>query len=198
MQSRYPFALLIKILFLLLLATGCSGGDDDYSGPPGDISNLLTPYKNEADMDPRINPFSSSHSGLDFWPNGEGRSFQAVSPGKVEWVKREKLDTTNNYQVNILIRYNNTYHLNYVFEPMTNLESDGDIQLSLIHVKAGDTLKAGDIIGELNVKNTGSHVDFGVIKNWNRICPYPYFSEAAKASIERLADGKMCDCPVHQ
>lgn len=30
------------------------------------------------------------------------------------------------------------------------------------------------------------------------VCPYPYFSEEAKKSIEKLAGGKMCDCPEHQ
>jgi len=39
-------------------------------------------------------------------------------------------------------------------------------------------------------------VDFGLLRDWEATCPYPYFEASARESILALdaVDGKMCDC----
>jgi len=110
----------------------------------GDIS-MITPYKSSSDIANIGEAFSSTysapwgfaHSGINFFPNGNLKPFQAVSSGSVDLVELSQNDLTSNWQVNIHITYNDTYSIDYVFEPMSKIQSDGNTQRANILVSTG-------------------------------------------------------------
>lgn len=161
-----------------------------------DIS-MIIPYKSSSDMASINEAFSSTagaasspwgfaHDGIDFFPNGNLKPFQAVSSGVVEVVQLMQNNISLNWQVNVRIRYNSTYYVEYGFEPMSTVQSDGNTQLANIMVSVGQTLSQGDVIGNLYAVGSGAHVHFGLYKNGVAICPEPYFISEAKTSILNL------------
>lgn len=187
------------MIFLGFTVAGCDGGcDKDGSGTVGpseggDIS-MITPYKNSSDMKSTNEAFSSTanapwgfvHNGIDFFPNGNLKSFQAVSSGKVENVVLSQNDKTSNWQVNVSIKYNDTYSVWYGFEPMSAVQSDGDTQRANILVSTGQNVSQGDIIGNLYTVGGGAHIHFGLYKNGTAICPESYFTPGDRNSILNL------------
>ncbi len=176
---------------------GCGAGAEN---PPGDIS-MITPYVNESDMAFVLGIFSSTessplgrvHSGLDFTPyyrEGEANlvPFQAVSSGVVAGVNLFWNELNGFWQVNVRIIYNSAYTVEYAFEPFSGSEADGQAQLANIFVTPCQTVSQGDIIGRLYMAdpNAPGHVHFSVSKNAEAVCPEPYFTPEARASIMRL------------
>jgi len=170
------------------------GGDGDGNG--GDIT-MPTPYANESDMAAVYNAFSSNdsapwgfaHPGVDFSPNGDVKPFQAVCSGKVGAVDLFQNSITSTWQVNVRIICNSTYAVEYAFEPMTTVQSDGQTQMANILVSVDQTVTQGDPIGYLFSSAVGgqdAHVHFTFMRNWDAICPEPYFTQEAKDSILRL------------
>jgi hypothetical protein len=156
--------------------------------------SMITPYANETDMR-WAGPFSSSdncpwgyeHRGFDFFATGDLKPFQAVCSGVVDSVELWVNPGNSYWQVNVIISFNPTYVVVYAFEPFSSTQSDGQIQLANILVSEGDTVSQGDIIGYLYRKHEEyAHVDFGLVKEGDRICPEPYFTPEARDSMLRL------------
>lgn len=76
--------------------------------------------------------------------------------------------------------------LEYGFEPFSQNETDGRVQLDNIFVTSGQTLSQGDLIGKLYVVGDGAHVHFGLYKDGKTICPEPYFTPEAREAILTL------------
>jgi hypothetical protein len=114
------------------------------------------------------------------------KPFQAVSSGVVENVELWQNNISLNWQVNVRIKYNSTYSVEYAFEPFSAVQSDGDTQRTNILISAGQNVAQGDIIGNLYTVGSGAHVHFGLYKNGAAICPEPYFTSEAKTSILNL------------
>lgn len=165
-----------------------NGGGGDGNG--GDIS-MITPYVNQSDMASVNEAFSSddsapwgfTHDGVDFFPIGNLKPFQAVCSGVVDKVELWQNNISSNWQVNVRIICNSTYSVEYGFEPMTTVQSDGETQIANILVSEGQTVTQGDLIGYLFTSGEGSHVHFGFFRNWDAICPEPYFTQEARDSI---------------
>ena len=166
---------------------------------------MITPYAIESDMASINEAFSSTnnspwgfeHRRIDFFPEGNLKPFQAVCSGVVDTVDLWQLESTANWQVSVRLICNSTYTTIYAFEPMTAIHSDGETQLANILVSEGQLVAQGDIIGYLISTGKSSHVDFGLYKNGDAICPEPYFSQEATESILRLIhivwpDADMC------
>jgi hypothetical protein len=185
--------------FTLIGHVRCGGGEGE-----GDIS-MITPYVNESDMGPIYEAFSSDasvpwgfeHNGIDFFPKGNLKPFQAVSSGVVVNVMLWENDKSSHWQVNVIIEYNSTYAVEYAFEPMTKNQADGETQLANISVSVGQVVSQGDIIGYLYTAGELPHVHFSLYKNASSICPEPYFTPDARESILNLLylvwpDANMC------
>lgn len=186
--------LFLIAVFFLTLTLGCRGDRNEYLGPSGDIS-MITPYVEASDMTSNVYKFTSQHSGVDFYPTGDLKPFRAVASGQVEFVQCFQSNPSDNYQVNVSIKYNSVYSVCYGFEPFSQHQADGTAQLNEIRVRKGQIVKAGEVIGRLCVIGDYAHVDFGLGKNGKRICPYEYFTEEARKSILELsASGRLCDC----
>jgi hypothetical protein len=159
--------------------------------------SMITPYVNSTDMEPTDRVFSSSascpmgveHTGIDFMPNRNFVPFQAVCSGSVDYIELCQLPTTSHWLVHVQLKYNDAYSVLYAFEPMSADRSDGETQLDNIVVSEGQNVSQGDIIGYLYDPvglGHGAHVDFGLLKDWIRICPEPYFTSEARDSILSL------------
>jgi len=153
--------------------------------------SMITPYVNETDVT-RLGPFSSSnnsplgrvHDGIDFHATGNLTPFQAVCSGVVDSVELWLNPGNSYWQVNVIVIFNFIYSVQYAFEPFSSNQSDGETQLANILVSEGQTVSQGDIIGYLYRKHEEyAHVHFGLHKNWDAICPEPYFTLEARDSI---------------
>ena len=157
-------------------------------GPP---PSMITPYKNASDIASINEAFSASanapwgfaHNGIDFFPTGDIKPFQAVFSGVVTKVKLWQNDKTSNWQVNVTLEFNSSFSAEYFFESFSQNMADGQTQLSNILVSVGQSVSQGDIIGKLYTAGSGSHVHFGLMKDGDAINPEPYFTQDAKNSI---------------
>jgi hypothetical protein len=189
----------------------CYGGD--VTPPP-----LVTPYINESDMteinagfssDNSISPWGFVHDGIDIYPQGDLKPFQASCSGIVDSVELRQANPGPNWQVEVLIECNNyvsdldkggyfiPFSVDYVFEPMSSIQTDGETQLANITVNQGDTVSQGGIIGYLYATNVNAHVHFGLVQFGSSafstlgvpsipLCPEPHFSTEGKDSILNL------------
>ena len=190
-------------------ASMCNGGD---VSPP----SLVTPYANELDMASVNEAFSSAgstspwgfaHDGIDFFPSGNLKPFRAACSGVVDPAQLRQNNVTSNWQVNLLIKCNpyvpdpnlggyfSPIAVEYIFEPMSTVQTVGQTQLNNITVANGQAVSQGDVIGYLLTAGAGAHVHFGVIpfgamlaNGVPRIpsCPEPHFSNIAAAYVLTL------------
>ena len=178
---------------------------------------LVTPYANESDMQEIREVFSTVtsgspknrvHDGLDIYPVGDLKPFQAACSGKVLSVMSEQAGTASNWQVEVLVGCNEYVYdpdtggyfipsaVSYVFETMSDVQADGQTQLANISVAEGQTVSQGNIIGYLHAVNGNSHVHFGVSPFGAilyslgmplfLVCPEPFFATDDKNSILNL------------
>jgi len=175
-----------------------------YSSAGSSIS-LITPYVNENDMESINEAFSidecapwgfGNHLGIDLFPKGaignpaEYKSFQSVCPGTVTSISPyyNPVGGPNGigqHQVNVEIEYDSTYSVIYAFETWSDIQADGDAQLSNIfsHIVLNDIIPQGHIIGELVKAGDAAHIHFGLRENGMDVCPDPYFTPSARISI---------------
>jgi murein DD-endopeptidase MepM/ murein hydrolase activator NlpD len=184
MKNIFKVMVLGVMAVMLAISVGCN----DF-----EIS-MTTPYADESDIEAVTAAFSTDencpwgfpHNGLDPLPLENFVPFQAVSSGVVEEIKLWPNDITGDWQVNVIVRYNFIYSVEYAFEPMSQREEDGIIQRENILVEEGQIVSQGDIIGLLYQVGEYGHVHFGLLKFGEAICPDPYFTPEAKDSILRL------------
>ncbi len=164
------------------------GGDNL---PPDETPSLITPYVDIADM-ATINeaystsenaPWSFAHQGVDFFPVGNLAPFRAVCSGTIGEFRLWQASENSNWQVNVSIEYNETYTVGYAFEPFSTDPAVGQAQLDNMLVSAGQQVKQGDIIGYLVFGGGGTHVDFNLSKDRDRVSPENYFTPEALASV---------------
>lgn len=109
---------------------------------------MISPYINESDMasineafsSTKSSPWGFEHRGIDFFPEGNLKPFQAVCSGVVDTVGLWQLKSTANWQVSVRLICNSTYSTIYAFEPMTAIQSDGETQLANILVSEGQVV----------------------------------------------------------
>ena len=179
-SSQQRSRALPAVLFLTLMA-----GEEDQ------LRDLITPYANEADIDELRNglstddespPWKYVHDGFDIYPKESLKPFQAVCDGRVRYIYFHDQGAI------VWLDCNATYTLEYNFE--TQKSGTEAIQKDNIKVAEGQTVRKGDIIGNLYMPDTGTvhdpHVHFSFFENWVPICPQPYFSTAAAASMLKL------------
>lgn len=133
-------------------------------------------------------PPDAPHDGLDLTPTEDLVAFQASCDGEVFSVDAFPNQITGLYQVNVGIACGrDTIHgVVYAFEPASPDVADRDRQLANIVVAVGDTVNAGDFIGNLVRANPGgAHVHYGILSLGpiGQICPTPVFSSSVSADL---------------
>lgn len=112
-----------------------------------------------------------------------------MADGKVTRISKFFNDINGFYQVNVSIKYNSNFEVEYAFEPMSPEEAHGDDQMALIQeqITVGAEVVQGQVIGTLlSAYSEHAHVHFGMYKNRESECPEPYFTKAARKSIIKL------------
>jgi murein DD-endopeptidase MepM/ murein hydrolase activator NlpD len=114
------------------------------------------------------------HEGIDFTP-GEGAPIQAIADGTV----RIATEQGGGYGV--------TVYIDHVIDGQVITSHYSHMQYGSLKVKAGDTVKVGDIVG--NTGNTGhsfgAHLHFEIIVNGKTIDPLPWLrANAGRASLD--------------
>ena len=181
---------MVIALFLALLS--CDRVDDGTqdNSPDSDADIvMITPFcdtndvasVNEAFSSTAAAPWGFAHSGIDFFPTTSLKPFRAVAAGTVREFRLWQNGT--NWQVNVGIEFNGTYTVGYSFEPFSGVRADGETQLANMRVTMGQKVQQGDTIGYLYVAGGAAHVDFGLIKNNERICPEPYFAPQSREAV---------------
>jgi murein DD-endopeptidase MepM/ murein hydrolase activator NlpD len=171
-------------------------GNCQFYGPQGDIS-MITPYVDEEDASAVTGGFSTTtncpwgkiHDGIDIAPINNLMPFQAVADGIVFGIDKFLNKGNGFWQVNVRIRYNSAFNVEYAFEPMSPLETHGNQQLALIakFIYLGKEVLRGEIIGELlSSEGKGAHVHFALRNYDDSICPEPYFTSDARQSVLNL------------
>jgi hypothetical protein len=178
---------------------GACGGGETNPSAPGTSSGLamVEPFVNAGDMSDIREAFSTRadspwgfpHDGIDFFPAGDLKPFQAVASGKIEDIDLRANDRSGNWQVNVLIRYDSKYAVEYMFEPFTASAADGQAQRDQIVVRKGQTVAARELIGRLVVRAEAAHVHFGLSDREGKktaICPEPFFTPEAREAVLAL------------
>jgi hypothetical protein len=189
------FFIVFVTICLITFGNGCKEkvNDGGVVSPLADIS-MTTPYVTTSDIASINECFSSStnapwgfvHNGIDISPDGNLKPFQTVSSGVVEEVRLWQNSISSNWQVNVRIKFNSAYSVEYAFEPFSAVQSDGQTQLNNISVSVGQTISEASIIGNLYTAGSGPHAHFMLMKNSVAICPEPYFTTAARDSVLNL------------
>ena len=177
---------------------------------------LVTPYLNEFDMAEISTGFSSEYSispwgyvndGLDIYPQGDMKPFQASCSGVVDTVALRQTGFESNWQVEVLINcddyvsesdgYFIPLSIDYIFEPVSNIQTDGQAQLNNIMVNEAQEVTQGDVIGYLNVVGEEAHLQFSLLQFGNSdfviygatpipVCPEAHFTTQGKDSMLNL------------
>ena len=107
-----------------------------------------------------------------------------------------KNDISLKWQVNVRIRFNSTYTLEYIFETFSANQADGQGQLSYLNISVGKTLLSGDPIGQLFTAGAGSHLHLMLWKDGTATFPDGYFSQEARSSVLNLIHLTYPNCAL--
>ncbi len=156
--------------------------------------SIITPYVNEGDIISVNEAFSMDannpywgfyHPGIDFMVERD-ISVQASAAGTIENLAVEKSSGIMGWHAGFCVNTGTENSICYNLETFSSDQSIGDRLTAGLQVKNGDYVSQGDIIGQLIYGGNGAHIDFGVTAPGTRVCPEPYFTEEAKASVLRL------------
>lgn len=167
---------------------------------------LTTPYFDIADMS-QIGPYSSNnamagyvHNGLDFMAAEDMTEYRAISGGIVQTVgvfyDSSRSDTKP--QVNVIVEHDKKTSVVYTFEPYIKDIEVANRQLSLMNVKQGHVIEAGQSLGKLIKTAPQSHVHVHISREQKEFCFANLFSESdqkemlAKAAVAPNVQAQLC------
>lgn len=159
---------------------------DDVLGPliypVRDIASIriMEAYSTDASA-----PWGFAHNGIDFMTDSAREPVIASANGTITRVDIKRFPPRNNWQINIALRVTDRYTIGYAIEPMRSDDATGQSQQALIMVSAGQTVLAGDVLGELIGGENGAHIHWGI--NDERIgqavCPAPFLSDTQQREL---------------
>jgi hypothetical protein len=179
-------ALFLAAALLASALAGCWRAEEWPADP-----ELIAPFTDASAFGPVKEAFSATasapwlfaHDGIDFFPLGDGTPLRAAALGTVVERTLWRNPTSQNWQVNLRVVYDDHYEVEYVFEPFSAVTADGEAQLAAVVLAPGTTVVPGDPIGSVKVAGNGAHLHFGLKKDEVAICPEPYFTEAGAAAV---------------
>nr|MDO8083495.1 M23 family metallopeptidase [Candidatus Sigynarchaeum springense] len=153
---------------------------------PSRFPMVEAPFENATDVRDFRNGYSGSascpwgyvHVGVDFFFKN-GSKVLSATPGQVYEVKVDDngAGAYIRYYIRVYIRYNSSICILYSFELKTEDYANITRQLSLIKVKVGDWVSAGQELARFfNCGGDPDHVDWGISDNHERTCPQQFFT----------------------
>lgn len=167
---------------------------------------LTAPYFDIADMS-QIGPYSSNnatagyiHNGLDFMAAEDMTEYRAISAGVVQKVEVFYDSSRNDTkpQVNVIVEHDKQTSVVYTFEPYIKDIDVANKQLTLMNVKQGDVIEAGQTLGKLIKTAPQSHVHVHISREQKEFCFANLFSETdqkamiAKAAVAPNVPPQLC------
>ena len=192
-MKAHKIILIITFLFcFILLNTRCTEDtkqdpEEEEEESADEIPVLTVPYIDESDVT-YIQPFGvpldfgdndiRPHAAVDFGCD-DGVEFKASASGVLGNIW---LNYPHSYQFNIEI--NDQYIVHYCMEPVNiSLLNDAE-KLDAIYFSPGDSIEKGQTICKM-VGGPG-HLDWGLIKDDERICPACYLPDSEYVRINAL------------
>ena len=179
------------LIMLVVFVGGGLGGFLIYLSllplPNGQDPSLNLPIADEAHLYMiqgfgQVNP-TYYHNGIDFILNNTTQ-IVAACDGFVSNVRFWYNDKGGHWQTNVNVQLNLKWSQEIIFESFAANQSAGQVQANAITVKFGDRIHQGEVIGTLLSQGSGSHVHFGLLSWGTAVCPYHYFSAAAKSTFD--------------
>ena len=187
--------LLIPVLIILGVSTiiiFSNNKSDEPTGPDNpELTKLTTPYTDISDLS-YVGPYSSNqstagyiHNGIDFMASKDLVEYRSISDGLVTEAKvfYDSTRADTHPQVNIIVKYNKNTTVVYTFEPYSKDVADAERQLTLINVKVGDTITAGQSLGKLIKTAPQSHVHIHIMKDNKEFCFADMFTDQDKSEM---------------
>lgn len=185
-------------LFILAVVAGVSGfirikKQNENKLLP--LTSLTTPYYKISDLS-GVGPYSTNqqlsgyiHNGLDFMAANDLTEYRAITGGKVKEMKLfyEQSRSDTHPQINIIVEYDKHTMVVYTFEPYTLDMEVANRQLTLINVKEGDVIQAGQSLGKLIKTAPQSHVHVHISRDQKEFCIAPLFTEAERTEMTAIA-----------
>ncbi|MDO8265975.1 MAG: hypothetical protein Q7T41_03465 [Candidatus Saccharibacteria bacterium] len=182
--------LLLPILIIVILATlfvFSNKNKQETSNAPDNppLTSLTVPYIKISDLS-GVGPYSTNqetagyiHNGLNFMANTDLVEYRSISAGLVKEARvfYDNTRTDTHPQVNLQVLYNKNTTVVYTFEPYSKDVADAERQLTLINVKEGDTITAGQSLGKLIKTAPQSHVHIHIMKDNKEICFADMFTD---------------------
>jgi murein DD-endopeptidase MepM/ murein hydrolase activator NlpD len=155
--------------------------------PPGETPALELPYTDISHLN-QIQGYGQIlpdyyHYGIDFSFNAD---VSILSPCAAVVIKVElyKNPTANNWQTNLQFQLNQEYSVELYFESQATTQVEGQAQYNAIGVKVGDSITAGQPLGQLYNHTAEARLHISILKNSNFVCPYLYLSSGAKTTFD--------------
>lgn len=182
-------------LCLILIITGCSKSPDESpteeKSPTEETADTITvltvPYIDESDVT-YIQPFGvpldfgdgdiRPHAAVDFGCD-DGAEFKASASGTLGNIW---LNYPHSYQFNIVI--NDKYVVHYCVEPINIATLSDEDKLNAIYFSPGDSVKEGQKVCKM--VGGGGHLDWGLIKDGERVCPACFLSDSEYVNVNVL------------
>ena len=185
-------------LFIIVVVAGVSGfirikKQNENKLLP--LTSLTTPYYKISDMS-GVGPYSTNqqlsgyiHNGLDFMAANDLTEYRAITGGKVKEMKLfyEQSRSDTHPQINIIVEYDKHTMVVYTFEPYTLDMDVANRQLTLINVKEGDVIQAGQSLGKLIKTAPQSHVHVHISRDQKEFCIAPLFTESERTEMTAIA-----------
>lgn len=131
------------------------------------------------------------HNGIDFG-NNDTMTIIAWCELEVGDIQVWYNEIGGHWQVNLNLIFNARVRFGVNFESWALNETYANIQLDSLNINEGDIIQRGEVIGDLLVHGSGSHIHFGMydesLEEEKSVCPYQYFSEAAKVTFHSIWD----------
>lgn len=168
------------------------------------LGTVITPYVNESDIISANEAFSLDannpywgfwHPGVDFMVDHD-ISVQAAASGTIENLETKLQDGIMGWHTGFCINTGTQNSVCYNLETFGSDQTFGDRQKAAFLFKNGDHVNRGDIIGTLVYGGEGAHIDFGITAPGTRVCPEPYLTEDARASVLRIIHIKQPAWPM--
>ena len=197
MKLRLVISYIALVFCLIIIGIGCTDDitddsteepEDTLSDDQEDITPILgIPYINEHDIT-YIQPFGvpldfgngdiRPHAAVDFGCNDSVEFFASATGilGNI-WLNYE-----HSYQFNIVI--NDKYIVHYCMEPVNISSLSDEDKLAAIYFSPGDSVEEGQKI--CMMVGGGGHLDWGLIKDGERICPACYLSDTDYFHVNTL------------
>ena len=126
---------------------------------------------------------TDDHNGIDFGINAT-TEIMAPHDAYIDNIRTWYNEKGGHWQTNVELWLSFRWYIEIIFESWALNESFGKLQRDAIVVTRGQYVQANQTLGNLLYHGAYAHIHFGIKTFSTDLCPYTYFSSAAKTAFE--------------